>query len=160
MEPMGMESCTFVHVEVAVEDPTAAAEYLKEVFGAVDCEPGIVRFISDAYEVPEGGLRHVMLGGVVFQLTTGWVDQRAIHGNHIHNINVMVKDIDGVVNKMTSRGSTIGILDVPDLPFLGVQGDSPQRLVLVDGTAQCGMKFEMEPYNPEYTPGEDPPARR
>lgn len=149
----------FVHVEVAVDNPTAARDFMKNVMGAVDCDAGLESMLSDVFAIPKGDILHVMLGGVVFQLTNGWEADRAIHGNHIHNVNIMVEDVDGLVEEMTDRGCTI-TLDVPNFPWepSGVRGnlDSPQRLVVVDAKEQCGLAFEMEPYMPNYTPGWTP----
>lgn len=148
----------FWHVELVHPDPDAAAALLVEVFGAEPVEQRIASYIEST--APGSRIVHVRLGGVVLQIVRpgdgaeSWSRQLEEHGPSIHNVSLMVDDLEGVRDALVERGAKeLARFDV-QLQDAGLPVAGKQRAYLLDALTQLGLRIEMMQTVPGWTPGE------
>lgn len=161
MAAEGNTASRFVHIEIVHSDPDAAAAYVCETLGGEIVEQGISGYLSTL--VPDFKVVHVRVAGTVLQFVKpapeleSWARAYERNGACVHNVTVMVDDVEGVREQMLARGSTVAAeLDVT-LQDGGLEGlDGPQRVYVVDATEQTGLRFECLDTIDSWVPGVGP----
>jgi len=136
---------SFLHIEVLVENPREAADYMQEVFGAVEVETDFAASVEQGFDCE---CVHVQAGGVVFQLIKpddnfkpeleGWWDRGKLKqiGPFIHNVTFFVNDAKTVAKKIIEKGGSE--MSKVTVPIPGGTND----VYMCDARKQCGMVFE------------------
>ena len=146
------------HIEIVHDDPLSAAEFMREVFGAVQVEKQFSEFASKAFNTIS---IHMMFGGVVYQIVKppemlpSWCNQLEKNGPSIHNLCLQVNGADNLREKLLDKGVT-ELHNIPgfDLNLAGFTTDEPRDLYVFDASEQCGLRFEFIESAPEWEPGE------
>jgi catechol 2,3-dioxygenase-like lactoylglutathione lyase family enzyme len=132
-----------IHLEMLVNDPAMAVEFMEDVFGAKRTEYEFARFIEEHFELRN---RHVELAGQIYQFIRpndtvvspklmNWYDTDVRPG--IHNVTLMVNDGPGFAKALREAGCRcMGEMK----PFDG--DDVPATVYMYDATKQCGLRFE------------------
>lgn len=155
---MSDKPSVFWHVELVHPDPDAAADFLREVFGAERVEEEISSYIES--KAPGSRIVHMKLGGVVLQIVRpgsgaeSWQQQLDSQGPSIHNVTLMVHGLERVREDMLAKGcQEIARFDV-QLQNAGLDVEGGQRAYLMDAMAQIGLRIEMMESIPDWVPGE------
>lgn len=157
---MGGNAKAFWHVEVVHPDPDAAADFLREVFGAEQVEAQLSSYIETT--APGARIIHMMLGGVVFQFVKpgpgaeSWQKLLDSNGPCVHNVTLLVDGLERVRDSMIAKGcEQVSQFDVT-LQEGGVDVRGQQRAYLIDAIAQIGLRIEMLETIPGWVPGKSP----
>ncbi len=154
---MSGNTSAFWHVEVVHPDPDAAADFLREVFGAEQVEGQLSSYIESAS--PESRIIHMKLGGVVFQFVKpgpgaeSWQKLLDSSGPCVHNVTLLVDGLEQVRDTMIAKGcQQVSQFDVR-LQDGGLDASGQQRAYLIDAVAQIGLRIEMLETIPGWVPG-------
>lgn len=146
------------HVEVVHDNPAAAAQFMRDVLGAVDVEHGITSWLRE-----KRGLDcyHMMFGGIVYQILkpvsrlASWEALLKREGPAIHNISLQVTDAHKLRADLKAAGAVELSAGTVDFNQLGFKVEGPPRdNYNFDATRQCGLRLEFLTALPEWEPGE------
>ena len=145
----------FMHVEIVHHDPYAAAEFLREVFGAEQVEKEYSARIEERFGNP---LIHMRMGNVIFQILKPlevfetWHEQLKTSGPGIHNISLAMNDIESVREAMLAKGCKV-TKSIPIERKIGnAETDGPISVHIIDAFEQAGLRFELVPMEGGYEP--------
>jgi catechol 2,3-dioxygenase-like lactoylglutathione lyase family enzyme len=152
-----------LHVEVVHDRPEDAAAFLERTLGAERVEPRLAEYLSSLH--PDLHVVHVRFGNLVVQIVkppdterlASWHEQLSREGPGIHDIAIMVDDLDEVRDRMVADGATERhAFDGMTLGKSGMAVDGVQRAFLIDARTQAGIRFELIENIPAWVPGEAP----
>jgi len=148
------------HIEVVHDNPKAAAEFMRDIFGAVQVEKEWSGWLSKTFQIE---CIHMMFGGVVYQilkpsnLLPSWDSLLRREGPAIHNLSLQVHGADKFRAALKSKGveEVHAWEGAIDFKAAGYSVDGPPRdAFFFDATRQCGLRFEFIDNLPEWEPGE------
>lgn len=145
----------FMHVEIVHPDPYAAAEFLKEIFGAEQVE----KEYSERIEKRHGNkLIHMRMGNVIFQILKPleifetWHEQLTTNGPGIHNVSLAINDIESVREAMLAKGCKVTASIPIERKIGNAETDGPISVHIIEAFEQSGMRFELVPIEGGYKP--------
>lgn len=147
------------HIEIVHDNPKAAAEFLKEVFGAVQVEKQWSGWLSKTFNIE---CIHMMFGGVVYQILKPsetlptWDELLKTSGPYIHNLSLQVNGMEKFREKLLANGAVEvhNWENAIDFKAAGFSVDEPKTALFFDARKQCGLRFEFIESLPEWEPGE------
>ena len=144
----------FMHIEIVHPDPYGAAKFLEEIFDAEEVE----KEFTDRLKVrfPGEEIIHMRMGNVIFQILKpiegldSWVNHLKTYGPSIHNISLVMNDLESVRDAMLAKGCT-------ERMKLSTQrrdglGSEMLPCYIIDAFEQSGMRFELIPSEGGYKP--------
>lgn len=148
------------HIEIVHNDPKAAADFMRDVFGAVQVEKKWSGWLSKTFNIE---CIHMMFGGIVYQILKpsvilpSWDKLLKTEGPSIHNLSLQVNGAEKLREVLKARGAIEveawkGAIDFKAAGF-SVEGP-PRDAFFYDATSQCGLRFEFTESLPEWEPGE------
>jgi predicted enzyme related to lactoylglutathione lyase len=136
-----------IHLEMVVDDPEASAEFMHDVFGAVQVEKEFSSLIEQTFDCK---CIHMQAGGFTFQLLKPDPNPRQsmepwwqgyMHGKegpYIHNITLAVKDAEKVAQKILAYGGT----RMGEATATTPDGNGSTKVYMYDASKLCGMCIE------------------
>ena len=144
----------FMHIEIVHADPYGAAKFLEEVFDAEQVE----KAFSSGLEARFPGVEavHVKMGNVIFQFIkpieefVSWTDQLNTSGPGIHNISLVMNDLESVREVLLAKGckerAKFSTMRKDGL------GSGPLPVYIIDAFEQAGIRLELVPSEGGYKP--------
>jgi hypothetical protein len=144
----------FMHIEIVHPDPYGAAGFLEEIFDAEQVE----KEFSTGLETRFPGIEviHMRMGNVIFQLVKpipgliSWADQLKTGGPGIHNISLVINDLESVHAALLAKGCTERAKFSTERK--DGKGTGPVPVYIIDAFEQAGLRFELIPSEGGYQP--------
>jgi catechol 2,3-dioxygenase-like lactoylglutathione lyase family enzyme len=155
----------FTHIEIVHDDPRAAAEFMQNVFGAVQVEKKLSDWLANKFNIE---CIHMMFGGIVYQLVkpnqtdkpgryiSSWEKVLNNEGPAVHNITIQVNDLEQFREKMLEQGAKEVHAWKKGIDFKAAGFDvegGPKDAYFFDAIRQCGLRIEFLETLPEWEPG-------
>ena len=148
------------HVEIVHDNPQAAADFMRDMFGAVQVEKQWSGWLAKTFQIE---CIHMMFGGIVYQIlkpSPALPSREKLLkevGPSVHNMSIQVNGADKFRAALKARGveevhAWKGAIDFKAAGY-DVEGP-PRDAFFFDATRECGLRFEFIESLPEWEPGE------
>ena len=151
---MKSKIAAFMHVEIVHSDPHGAAKFLEEIFDAEQVEKEFTSRLESRF--PGMEIIHMRMGNVIFQIVkpieglVSWTNQLKTSGPGIHNISLVMNDLESVREALLAKGCTERMKLATERR--DGKGSGPLPVYIIDAFEQAGMRFELVPSEGGYQP--------